>query len=127
MALTHNGVRNSLSAGQLPSGYTRPTVTTFSDQEYLFTLNLTVDKATVDDATASTTMANIISNATIGLDKQVEDIINNDFDTTGNTVTAWTDWTGLSNNFTDTTGAGDFLTTATCDYECTVKVYVKVA
>ena len=126
MALTHNGVKNSLPSAQLPSGYTRPTVTTFSDHEYAFTLNLTVDKATVDNATASTTMAKIIGDASIGLDKQIEDIITNDFDVT-NTVTAWSDWTALSNNFTDTTGAGDFLTTATCDYECTVKVYVKVA
>ena len=125
MALTLNGVKNSLDATQLPSGYSRPSVTEFSDWEYKRTLALTVLKSTVENATASTTMTNIIDNGTIGLDKQCEDILNQDFDTSGATITAWADWTTLSNNYVNVTGSGAALTDTAMSYTCTVVLYVK--
>jgi|TARA_R100000501_G_C2619610_1_gene112933 hypothetical protein len=79
MAITNNGVVNSLPASQIPSGYTRPTVTTFTDWQYKRTLTLTVLKATVENATRATTMTNIIENGTIGLEKQIVDIVAEDF------------------------------------------------
>lgn len=129
MALTLNGVKNSLPDNQLPSGYTRPTVTTFADWEWVQTVSLTVLKSTVENATESTTMTNIISNATIGLDKQVDDLIENDFDTTANTITAWADWQTLTTNYTPETNssASNWLDTTAVSYTCTVKIYLKVA
>ena len=127
MALTLNGVKNSLPDSQLPSGYTRPTVTTFSDWTWKYVTTLSVAKATVENATASTTMTNIIDNGTVGLDKQVDDLIENDFDTT-NTVTAWVDWTALTTNQTPETGTGSsWLDTTAEAYQCTVSIYIKVA
>jgi len=127
MALTMNGVVNSLPETQLPSGYTRPTVTTFTDYTWIYRATLSVAKATVENATASTTMTNIIDNGTIGLDKQIDDLIENDFDTT-NTVTAYADWTSLTSNQTPETGGGsNWLDTTAEAYSCVVTIYIKVA
>ncbi len=126
MAITNNGVVNSLPASQLPTGYTRPTVTTFTDWEYKRTLNLTVLKSTVESATPATTMTNIIENATIGLEKQIVDIIAADYLATA-TVSTYAVWTVLSNNYADVSGTGDALTDTACSYTCTLTLYVKAA
>lgn len=57
MAITDNGVKNSLPAAKLPTGYTRPTVTTFTDWTYKATLSLSVLKATVEQAQAAAVAA----------------------------------------------------------------------
>ena len=124
MAITNNGCVNSLPASQLPSGYTRPTVTTFTDWEYKRTLTLSVLKSTVENATRATTMTNIRENGTIGLNKQIVDIIATDF-IASETVTTYGDWTTLSNNFVDVTGTGTALTDTAASYTCTVILYVK--
>lgn len=126
MALTHNGVKNSLTESQMPTGYTRPTVTTFSDWEWVRTKVFTIAKANVENATASTTMTNLINDATYGLDALVEAEISNDFDVT-NTVTAWSDWVTLTTNQTPLDATSDWLNTTAESYVCTVKIYVKVA
>ena len=59
--------------------------------------------------------------------KQIDDLIENDFDTT-NTVTAYADWTALTTNQTPETGTGsNWLDTTAEAYECTVTIYVKIA
>lgn len=126
MAITNNGTKNSLKPSQLPTGYSVPSLTTFTDYEYVNTLSLTVLKATVDESSAATTMAAIISNATIGITKQIDDILAGDFLATA-TVTAYADWTGLSNNFVNVRGSGDFLTNTAASYTCTVKLYIKTS
>lgn len=123
MALTLNGVKNSLPESQIPSGYTRPTVIQFQDAEWVGTKTFTVLKSTVENASASTTMANIISNVTVGLSKQITDELA-DYDAT-NTVSAWADWTSLTNNYEDRTGDGDVLTDTACSYTCVCTIYVK--
>jgi hypothetical protein len=124
MAITNNGVVNSLPASQLPSGYTRPTVTTFTDWQYKRTLTLTVLKATVENSTRSTTMTNIIENGTIGLEKQIIDIIAADY-VSSETVTTYGNWTVFSNNFVDTSGTGTALADTAASYTATVILYVK--
>lgn len=124
MAITNNGVVNSLPASQIPSGYTRPTVTTFTDWQYKRTLTLTVLKATVENATRATTMTNIIENGTIGLEKQIVDIVAEDF-ISSETVTTYGDWTVFSNNFVDVTGTGTVLTDTASSYTATVILYIK--
>lgn len=126
MSITNAGTVNSLPAVQIPSGYTRPTVTTFTDWEYKRTLSLSVLKATVENATRSTTMTNIIGNGTVGITKQVDDILAADFLASA-TVTAYADFTALSNNFVDVTGTGTALTATASSYTCTVILYVKAA
>lgn len=126
MAITHNGTRNSLGNNAIPVGYTRPTVTTFDDYEYTRTVKLNVLKSTVESATASTTMTNIFDNATIGLNKQVEDILAGDYLATA-TVTAWSDLVDLTHNLASIQGAGEYLKNTAMQYVCTVKIYIKTA
>lgn len=124
MAITNSGTVNSLTDNELPTGYTRPTVTTFTDWQYKRTLNLTVLKATVENATAATTMANIIANATIGITKQITDILAADYLASA-TVTAYADLTNLTNNLSNISGGGDYLKNTAASYQATVDLYVK--
>jgi len=127
MAITNNGTKNSLNSEQLPTGYTLPTITTFTDWEYKRILNLTVLKSTVENATQATTMTNIFDDATIGLDKQVVDIVAADYLASA-TVTTYADLVGLSNNITDVNnGDGVWLDNIATSYTATVILYVKTA
>ena len=124
MALTHNGTVVQLPSSRLPSDYTLPTISTFTDHEYVSSeRTLTVLKATVEDSDRATTVQNIINDATIGLDKQIEDLISAEFDVT-NTVTSYAVWTGIDSNQA-ASGSNDFLTDTAMSYSCTVKFYVK--
>jgi hypothetical protein len=125
MAITNNGTKNSLPAGQIPSGYTRPTVTTFTDWEYKRTLTLSVLKSTVENATASTTMTNIFNDATIGIDKQIVDIVAADYLATA-TVTTYADLTALTTNISsNSSGNGTWMKNTAVSYVATVDLYVK--
>ena len=126
MAVTYNGCKNSLSSSQKPSGYTDPVVSEITSPEYTNTKTFTVLKATVENATASTTMTNIFDNVTIGLDKQIEDDITADYDAT-KTVTAYADLTTLTTNFAGMSATGDWLKATAVSYTATVIVYVNVA
>lgn len=125
MALTNNGTKVSLSGRDLPSGYTRAAITEFTDYEQTYTdLELTINKSAVEAAAAGDALDDIIDDAVVGIDKQVEDIITADFDVT-NTVTAWIDFKNITSN--QSTGEAAFYTNATPAYTCTVDVYVKTA
>lgn len=126
MAIVNNGTVNSLPLAQVPSGYTRPTVTLITDYHYVYDLTLSVLKSTVENATATTTMANIITNGTIGITKQIDDILAADFLASA-TVTAYTDWLAISHNLSDIQGSGAYLQDTAMSYTCTVKLYVKAA
>lgn len=126
MAITNNGTVNSLPTNQIPAGYTRPTVTTFTDFEYTSILSLTVLKATVENATASTTMTNIIGDAAIGITKKITDILAADYLASA-TVEAYADFIELSNNFSSLDGKADFLKTTANSYQCKVILYVKTS
>lgn len=124
MAITNNGVKNSLSEGQLPAGYSRPAVTTFADHKYQRQLQLSVLKATVHNADPAVTMANIINNGTIGLKKQLDDILAADYLGTA-TVTAWADLVALGNNYQSMLAGTPAMTDAAASYIATVNLYVK--
>ena len=126
MAITNNGTVNSLTVNQIPSGYTRPTVTQFTDFEYKRTLDLTVLKSTVENVSASVTMTNIIGNGSVGITKQVTDILAGDYLASA-TVTAYADWIGLSNNYSNLDANGDFLKSTANSYQCEVILYVKTS
>lgn len=126
MALTHNGTVVQLPSSRIPSDYTLPTVSTFTDHEYVSSSRtLTVLKSTVEDSDKSTTLSNIINNATIGIDKQVEDLISAEFDVT-NTVESYAVLTMIDSNQA-ASGSNDFYTDTAMSYSCTVKFYVKSA
>ena len=124
MALTNNGTRVSLTGRDLPSGYTRSAITTFADHEYKMTdLSLTINKSDVEAATASAALDDIIDDAAVGIDKQVEDIMNAEYDTTTYDVTTWIDFKSIVSN--QSSGEAAFYTNATPAYTVTVDVYIK--
>lgn len=125
MAISNLGAINELPAAQLPAGYTKPVVATFTDYEYIRTVDILVLKATVEAATAALTMAAIFNNATVGINKQITDIIAADFLTTP-AVTTYGSLISLSTNvevgsFSDQT----YLLNTAVSYKCKVKIYVK--
>ena len=126
MATTFNGTKNLLSDGQIPSGYTRPTVAVIPTIEFTYVKVISILKATVENASQATSMANIFNNATIGIDKQIEDHINLDFDDGVQTITAYAELTHLTTNIADLGGAGVWLQTTAVSYVATITVYVNV-
>lgn len=118
MAISNLGAINELPASQLPSGYTKPVVATFTDYEYVRSVTLNVLKATVEAASASATMTAIFNNATVGINKQIVDIIAADYLATA-AVTTYGSLISLALN------TEDYLTNAPVNYKCVVKIYVK--
>lgn len=126
MAITNNGTRVSISDDLLPAGYVKPVVNSFNDAEYKRTLNLSIDKATVHNADPAITMANILANATIGINKQVTDILAADYLGTA-TVTAFADLVRLGTNMEAVTQGSPAFTNAAAAYLATVVLHVKTA
>lgn len=124
MAITNSGTRNSLAANQLPDGYALPVVTTFADHHYVRTIELSIAKATVQNADPATTMENIIANATVGVTKQVTDILAGDY-LAAATVTAYADLVALRNNIQSMLAGSPAYTDAAVAYIATVNIYVK--
>ena len=127
MAITNNGTRITIGSEQLPSGTVYPTVTTFTDWEYVIEKEYSVLKSTVENATAITTVAQIISNGTIGVTKQSTDLIAADY-ISSNTVTYWTDIISISDNFANRESSSSVYFKATAfSYLVKVKIYIKTA
>ena len=115
----------SASRDKLPSTYTLPTVTTFTDFEYKREATLYVDRATVYSATKTTTMTNILGNASIGITKQVTDLVTADFDAT-KTITIYADLYDIDTNLS-VSQTGDFYSNVDDKFTCYVRIYVKGA
>jgi len=125
MAISNNGTQNLTPAAKLPAGYSRPSVTTFDTTGmYKSILSLSVLKSTVENAAPATTMANIISNGTIGITKQVDDILAADYLASA-TVTAFANIIDLTTNYKDETGSEVWLDNIAPSYVATVHLYVK--
>lgn len=125
MAVVNNGVKVSIPSILIPSGFVAPVVTEFEDFEYDRELTLSVLKSTVENASKATTLLNVINNGTIGISKQVEDIITSDYINT-NTVTFYTDFLSISNS-QQVSVTTDFYGNVALSYVVKVKVYVKTA
>jgi hypothetical protein len=123
MAIVNQGTQNNLPAGQIPSGYVMPVVAGFSDYEYVRKLTLSVLKATVETASPEDTMTAIFDNPTIGINKQITDIITAEYlDTPA--VTAYGSLKVLTTNVSDITDKV-YLTNAPVSYVCKVQLFVK--
>lgn len=124
MALTHNGTVVQLPLSRVPSDFTAASVSTFTDFEYRSGLRtFSVLKSTVENSDRATTLQNIIDNGTIGIDQQVEALINAEFDVTA-TVESYAVWSMVDSNQA-ASGTNDFLTDTAMSYTCTVEFFVK--
>lgn len=120
MAITNNGTLNSLHRLQLPSGYTRPSITVFSDHEYISDLKLSILKSTVENGVNNVTMTSIMASIT----STVDSVLAADYIAT-QTVEAYADLIGLVSNQADSSGESKWLNNSSVNYIATVKLYVK--
>lgn len=124
MAIVYTGTRNLIPDSQIPSGYTRPTVSA-NTKEHTANVVLTILKATVDESARNTTLTAIFENATIGIDKQILDLVTADFDAT-KTVVAFGECTALTINQKGTLGTDVWLTDTAASYTATVSYFTSV-
>lgn len=126
MPLVNNGLKLNLPGGLVPAGSSAQPVTEFADFEYVRELALNVLKATVEDAAKENTFDNIMDDVTIGVKKQVDDIISADY-IDANTVTYFSEITYISSTISGNNTIGDFFTNTAVSYVCSVKVYIKTS
>jgi len=124
MALNLLGTVVLLPSTMVPAAYTLPAVSSFTDAEYNSELTLSVLKATVENVAPETTLDNIINDATIGIEKQVSDILSADLDVLGNTVDAFVELISITNNV-QANLSGDFYGNVPVSYSCKVRVRAK--
>jgi len=114
MALVNAGTKVSVSADVLPTGYTFPTVATFTDWEYKKEHTFTIAKSGVQHATATTTVGNLVT----AVNSAAAAIITDDFDIAGLTsVTMYTDIRTIRENKKHdevmyTSGTANYIVTA---------------
>lgn len=119
MAIVNNGTQVNIHSSYYPSGYTLPTVTTFTDYEYTKTKVITVTKASVQNAAKLVTFAALVAAITAAVTADLDD-----YDHTAYTITAYSEITAISDNL----GVDEVLyTTGAVNYLVTVTTYVKTA
>ena len=119
--LTHNGTVVSIPAAELPSGYSKPAVTEFSDYEQKYTSRtMTIVKAGVDEATALATFTALM----VQLNTDIETLLSADFTIASLTVTSYA---VLKSVTTNANLAGVLYTTGAVNYVLTVDIFVKTA
>lgn len=121
MALIDNGIVVKVPAAELPTGYTKPTVVTFTDFEYSQINKIfTISKASVQNATAITTIANLLT----ALQVLIDAAITSDYNTSALTVTIYSELISIDNNHNL---AGVEYTNGAINYVCAVNTYIKTA
>lgn len=120
MALVNNGTKVSIEQHNLPSGYTKPTVTEFAAEDWRSPVSktITIDKSTVEAATGSATFTALVAAVTSAVTTLAAD-----YDAT-NAVTVYADLTNVTTNFSRN---GVLYTDGAIQYVCAVDIYVQVA
>lgn len=125
MALVANATKISIDSSQIPSGYADPGGLNLSSSQPTYAnLSLSVLKATVESAVKATTFDNIRTDAVIGIEKQVLDLIGANIENTAQTVNYNIDWKSIDNNQAI---PNEFYTNVANSYVCVVDVYVNIS
>ncbi len=125
MALVKQTTKISVPTAQRPSGYTDPGGTNLTNPQPEYrNFKITILKATVENATKATTFDNILTDATIGIEKQVADKLAADELGTTATVNYNIDWKSISNN---QTVAEEFYTNVAEAYVVVVDININFA
>lgn len=124
MALSAQSTKLSMHSTKRPTGYTDPGGSNLSTSQPTYeNLELSVTKSVVENASKATTFDNIRTDAAVGIEKQIADLLTNDMDIT-QTITYNIDWKDVKTNFTF---AEDFYGNAVAVYKCIVDVYINVS
>jgi hypothetical protein len=121
MALTNNGTVVNVISSKIPSGYTKPSVTTFTDYESTYPDRvITVAKSSVENADEVVTFTALIAAITTA----VTTLIEADYDETANTIEAYAIVKDIQTN----NSVGNVLyTNGALNYICTVDIYIKTS
>lgn len=125
MAIQDKGIKIEISEALIPDGFSAPAYVEIPDYEYKRVYQLSVLKSTVQNAAKDVTFDNIINNVTIGILKQINDIIVADFIGT-NTVEYYTVWKVLNSN-SQRSKENDFYTDTPFSYVCEIEVFIKTS
>ena len=121
MALTNNGTVVLVNDNKIPTGYTKPTVTTFDDQESKYVnRSITIAKSGVENSDELVTFAAIVAAVTAAVDT----LINADYDVAGNTITVYSN---LKDIITNASVGNVLYTDGVVNYLCTVDIFIKTA
>lgn len=124
MAFTNEGTVYSISSRLVPNDFENPTINKFQDYEDARLFVLEVDRDTVANADPATTLENILNNPTIGINKQISDIFEEEMNYTDNDVDVWSVVEKLETNV-PLDKDGGLLTNAAVKFVATVRSYWK--
>lgn len=116
MALNNRGTIVDINSGELPSGYTKPSVTTMTE-EYKRNEILSIAKSGVDDPDDVTTFEALVTQ----INTDVSAIATADYDTVGLTVDVYT---RLKVVTTNANLLGVLYTDGVVNYLCTIEIYI---
>lgn len=121
MALTNVGTAVYLDDANIPAGYTRPTITKFSDHEYKYeNAVLTIAKSGVENANKITTFTALVAAIT----SAVSAMVTADYNVSALTVRAYANLKYIEDNLNMT---GVLYTNGAINYICTVDIFVKTS
>ena len=124
MALVQNATKISLDSTKKPAGFTDPGGSNLASLQPTYqNLSLSIAKTTVEDAAKATTFDNIRTDAVVGIEKQIADILTNDMDIT-QTITYNIDWKNINNN---QIFPSEFYSNVAPVYIATVDVFIVVS
>lgn len=125
MALSKQPTKISLDATKKPAGFTDPGGSNLASSQPTYeNLSLSVLKSTVENAVKATTFDNILTDAVVGIEKQINDLLLANIENTIQTVTYNIDWKNINNN---QIFPSDFYNDTVVSYICTVDVYVVIS
>ena len=124
MAYVELGTRVSLPSDKIPAGFTAPAVTPFSDAYFKHEFVLEIAKSAVSDADRATTLTDIITDSTNGLQKKVQTELATKIETTALDANVWTDFRNIDSN-DKPANDNDFYTNAATKFFVTVIAYIK--
>ena len=121
MALTNNGTAVYIADSYIPAGYTKPSITKFTNYEAKYPdYQVSVAKTAVENADKVVTFTALVAAVTAA----VSAVITADFNVGGLTVTAFANLKEISHNFTLD---GVQYTNGAINFSCKVDIFVKTA
>lgn len=129
MSIVSKGTKITLTpSNKIPDGFTPPSVEAFKDYRYsAVRRTLQVPKSDVEDSDPVTTLTNIIQDNTVGIEKQITDMLTADWGGSNpNTIDFWVHLMGLTLNVIPPDKTSDFLNNSAVVYECDTITYIRV-
>lgn len=129
MSIVSQGTKITLTPStKTPDGFTAPTVDDFPDYGYTaIRRKIFVPKATVENADQAVTLTNIIQDPTVGIEKQITDMLTTDWGAANpNTIDFWVHLIGLTTNVAPPDKTSDFYGNDPVNYEGDTITYIRV-